>query len=92
MSEAETDECLKASLQVQIADVETKLGQHGPARARLTAVLPMLRRRKRDYFGADLLPTAVCALSRIVTPSRRIRRKTWIERVEHRDAASQPGA
>ena len=92
MSEAETDECLKASLQVQIADVETKLGEHGPARARLTAVLPMLRRRKRDYFGADLLPTAVCALSRIVTPSRRIRRKTWIERVEHREAASQPGA
>ena len=49
MSEAETDECLKASLQVQIADVETKLGEHGPARARLTAVLPVLRRRKRDY-------------------------------------------
>ena len=91
MSEAETDETLKASLQVQIADVETKNGEHGPARARLSRVLPMLRKRKHDHFATDLLPIAACALSRIVSPWRRIRRKTWIERVEHRESAT-PGA
>jgi tetratricopeptide (TPR) repeat protein len=91
MSEAESDECLKASLQVQIADVETKLGEDGPARARLSRVLTMLRKRKHDHFATELLPIAACALARIVIPWRRIRRKTWIERVEHREAASQPG-
>ena len=92
MSEAESDECLKASLQVQIADVETKLGEDGPARARLSRVLTMLRKRKHDHFATELLPIAACALARIVTPSRRLRRKTGPERVEHRKAASQPGA
>jgi len=92
MSEAESDEVLKGSVQVQIANAEIHLGEHGPARARLAAVLPMLRRRKRDHFATDLLPIAACALSRIVTPSRRLRRKTGPERVEHRKAASQPGA
>ena len=91
MSEAESDEVLKGSVQVQIANAEIHLGEHGPARARLSRVLPMLRRRKRDHFAADLLPIAGCALSRIVSPWRRIRRKTWIERVEHREPAA-PGA
>ena len=88
---AETDECVKAGLQVQIADVETKLGECGSARARLLAVLPMLRRRKHEHFGADLLPTAI-AMSKLVNPSRRLRRKTCPECVEHRESqtASQP--
>ena len=92
LSRFETDECLKACLQLQIADVETKLNECGPARARLAAVLPMLRRRKHDHFVADVLPTAACALSKLVNPSRRLRRKTCPECVEHRESqtASQP--
>ena len=91
LSRVETDECLKAGLQLQIADVETKLGERGSARTRRAAVLPMLRRRKREHFGADLLPTAI-AMSKLVNPSRRLRRKTCPECVEHRESqtASQP--
>jgi tetratricopeptide (TPR) repeat protein len=92
MSEAESDEVLKGSVQVQIANAEIHLGEHGPARARLSRVLTMLRKRKHDHFATELLPIAACALARIVTPSRRLRRKTGPERVEHRKAASQPGA
>ena len=92
LSRVETDECLKAGLQLQIADVETKLGERGSARTRVAAVLPMLRRRKHEHFGADLLPTAVCAMSELVNPSRRLRRKTCPECVEHRESqtSSQP--
>ena len=92
LSTSETDECLRGSVQVQIATAEMQLGEKDSARARLSRVLPMLRRKQHDHFGADLLPAAARALSRLVSPSRRLRRKTWPERVEHREAASQPGA
>ena len=82
MSRCETDEGLKCKVQVDIAMSEIRLGQCDPARARLLGVLPTLRRRKRDCHNVGLLPIAAEALSHIVKPTRRLRRKTWPENVE----------
>ena len=84
MSRCETDECLKCTVQFDIAIAEVKMGEHDTARARLSAVIPTLRRRKRDCQSADLLRRAARCLSRIVSPKRRLRRKTWPEEVEFR--------
>ena len=81
MSRCETDECLKCKVQVDIAIYEVEMGECDPARSRLLGVLPTLRRRKRDCHSAELLPIAAQALSCIVTPKRRLRRKTWPESV-----------
>jgi hypothetical protein len=81
MDRSETDECLRCKVQVDIADSEVEMGEIDHARARLLGILPTLR-RKRDCHSADLLPIAAQALSCIVTPKRRLRRKTWPERVE----------
>ena len=75
MSLSETDECLRCKVQVDIAISEVEMGEFDPAPARLLGVLPALR-RKRDYHSARLLPVAAQALSCIVTPKRRLRRKT----------------
>jgi ATP/maltotriose-dependent transcriptional regulator MalT len=84
MSNYETDPFLKSRLQVDLAKTEVRLGQRDSARARLSGVLPTLRKRKRDRLSADLLPDAAWALSGIVTPSRRLRRKTMPESVQCR--------
>ena len=81
LSQVETDETLKCKLQVDLATAELQLGDHGPARARLSGLLPTLRRRKRDRFSLELLPVAARALSRIVTPKRKLRRKSLPESV-----------
>ena len=83
MSRCETDECLKCKVQLDIAEAEKRLGQYDPARARLSAVIPTLR-RKRDRQSAELLRGAARALSCIVSPRRRLRRKTQPEKVEFR--------
>ena len=83
MSNYETDPYLKSRLHVDLAKTEVRLGQRNSARARLSGVLPTLRKR-RDRFSADLLPDAAWALSGIATPSRRLRRKTMPERVQCR--------
>ena len=83
MMRSETDECQKCKLQVDIAITEAELGELHLARARLCGVLPKLRKRKRDHC-AELLPIAAEALSHIAKPARRLRRKTWPERVECR--------
>ena len=80
----ETDPFLKSRLQVDLAKTEVRLGQRDSARARLSGVVLTLRKRKRDRFSADLLPDAAWALSGIVTPSRRLRRKTTPESVQCR--------
>ena len=77
---SETDECQKCKLQVDIAITEAELGELHVARARLSGVLPKLRKRKRDPC-AKLLPIAAEALSHIVKPARRLRRKTRPEKV-----------
>ena len=81
VSGRESDECLRCKLQVDIAIAEIELGECDPARARLTGLLPTLRRRKRDRFSLELLPVAARALSRIVTPKRRLRRKSLLESI-----------
>ena len=81
LSRVETDEALKCKLQVDIATAEIQLGEHGPARARLSGLLPTLRRRKRDRFSVELLPVAAHALSHIVVPKRRLRRKSLPESI-----------
>ena len=81
MMRSETDECLKCKLQVDIAITDAELGGLRPARARLCGVLPKLRKRKRDRC-AKLLPIAAKCLALIVKPARRLRTKTWPERVE----------
>ena len=81
MDRSEIDECLKCKVQVHIAISEMEMGERDPARARLSGVLPTLRRRKRDCHSAKLLPIAAQALSCIVTPKRRLRQKTWPESV-----------
>ena len=81
MSRCETDEALKCKVQVDLAITEVRLGEYDAARARLSVELPALRRRKRDRYCAELLPVAARALSRIVSPTRRLRRKTWPETV-----------
>ena len=86
MSRCETDECLKCKVQLDIAEAEKRLGQYDPARARLSAVISTLRRR-RDRQSAKLLRGATRALSCIVSPKRRLRRKTWPEKVESRVAS-----
>ena len=78
----ETDEGLIANIQIDLAMLEIQLGQRDAARARLSRTLPTLRKRKHDSFTADLLPIAAQALSYIVSPTRRLRRKTWPEQVE----------
>ena len=88
----ETDEGVKCQLQVDLAAMELQLGENDQARGRLFAVLPTLRRRKRDRFSAELLPVAARALSRIVSPTRRLRRKTRPEMVQCRERASTPAA
>ena len=92
LSRTETDECLKGSVQVEIAKAEIQLGETDLARARLSVLLPTLRRRMLDKFSAALLPVASFVLSGILSPSRRLRRKTWPELVGHREAASPPAA
>ena len=82
MSSCETDECLKWKVQVDIAISEIEMGECDPARARLFGVLPTFRRWKRDCHSEELLRIAVQALSCIVTPKRRFRRKIWPESVE----------
>ena len=83
MSRCETDEYLKCKVQVDIAIAEVEMGECDPARARLLGVLPALRRQlKRDRHIAELVPIAAQALSCIVTPERRLRRKSWLESVE----------
>ena len=81
LSRVETDEALKCKLQVDIATAEIQLGDHGLARARLSGLLPTLRRRKRDRFSVELLPVAAHALSHIVVPKRRLRRKSLPESI-----------
>jgi hypothetical protein len=78
MDRSETDECLKCKVQVDIAISDVEMGEIDPARARLLGVLPTLR-RKRDCHSAELLPLAAQALSCIVTPKRRLGRKTHPE-------------
>ena len=90
MSRCETDACLKLSVQYDIAIAEIKMREHDPARARLSAIIPTLRRRKRDRESAEILRGAARALSRIVRPTRRLRRKTWPERVHCCEPASLP--
>ena len=80
MDRSETDECLKCKVQLDIAISEVEMGEVDPARARLVGFLPTLR-RKRDCHSAKLLPVAAQALSYIVTPKRRLRRKTNPETV-----------
>jgi hypothetical protein len=92
MSRCETDEVLKCKVQVDLALTEVRLGEYDPARARLSVALPTLRRRKRDRYSSDLVPVAARALSRIVIPTRRLRRKTWPERVRCCEPALPPGA
>ena len=82
----ETDEYLKCRVQVDLATTEVQLGQYDPAQARLSTVLPTLRQRKRDLCSADLAVVAARSLSGIINPTRRLRRKTWHERVESRAA------
>jgi hypothetical protein len=81
MLKYETDKYLKARIQVDLAKTEARLGQCDPARERLSGVLPTLRQRKRDRCCAELLPIAASALSGIVSPARRLRRKTLPETV-----------
>ena len=82
----ETDEYLKCRVQVDLATTEVQLGQYDPAQARLSTVLPTLRQRKRDVCSADIAVVATRSLSGIINPTRRLRRKTWPERVESRAA------
>ena len=86
MSLAETDVCLKCKVQLDIAEAEKRLGQYDLARTRLSDVIPTLRRR-RDRQSAKLLRGAARALSGIVSPKRRLRRKTRPEKVEPRVAS-----
>ena len=79
---SETDECLRFKLLVDIAITDVELGELHLARARLSGVLPKLRKRKKRDRCAKLLPFAAKCLSLIVRPARRLRRKTWPERVE----------
>ena len=89
LSRCETDECVRASVKVEMAIAEVQLGETDAAQAILRGVLPTLRRRSKldDKFSADLLPTAARALALIVAPQRRLRRKTRPECVGHREAA-----
>ena len=80
----ETDEYLKARIQVDLAKTEVRLCQCDSARARLSGALHTLRKRKRDQFSADLLPIAARVLSDIISPVRRMRRKTNPECMESR--------
>ena len=75
MDRSETDECLRCRVQLDIAISEVEIGESDTARARLVGILPTLR-RKRDCHSAELLPVVAQALSYIVTPKRRLRRKT----------------
>ena len=78
----ETDEGLIANIQIDLAMLEIQLGQRDAARARLSRTLPILRKRKHDSFADDLLEIGSQALSYIVSPTRRLRMKTWPEKVE----------
>ena len=80
----ETDAVLRARVAVDLAKTEVRLGQFDSARTRLSGVLPMLRKRKRDRDSAGLLQNAARALSDITSPVRRLRRKTLPEKVECR--------
>ena len=82
MSNYETDAVPKARIAIDLAKTDMWLGQFNSARARLSAVLPTLRQRKRDRDCADILPIAARALSDITSPARRLRRKTLPEKVE----------
>lgn len=84
MTRHETDEVLRCKLQLDIASTEVELGEHALARERISGFLPTLRRRKSDRCSAKLVPVAARALSTIVSPRRRLRRKTFPERVEFR--------
>ena len=77
---------LKCRVQVDLGMTEVQLGQPASARARLSGALAILRKRKRDSYSARLVPVAARALSRLVRPARRLRRKTLPERVESRVA------
>ena len=81
MLRCEPDFCSNCKLQLDIAITEAELGEYHLARARLSGVLPKLRKRKNDRC-AGLLPIAAEALSHMVKPARRLRRKTWPENVE----------
>ena len=85
-SQYETDACVKALAQAELAAVEIALGQQDSARERLCAVVRALRKRKRDDepHTLEALHTAASALSDIVAPKARLRRTTAPEMVEHR--------
>ena len=83
MLRCETDEGLICSVKIDLAIAELQLGQWDSARPRLLSALSTLRKRKRDRFSARLLPIAAAALSHTVRPTRRLRRKTWLEKVEY---------
>ena len=87
MSLYETDEYLKCRVQVDLGVTEVQLGQLDSAQARLSGALVTLRKRKRDHFSARLVPVAARALSCLVRPARRLRRKTLPEHVDTRVAS-----
>jgi len=84
LADTESDECVKANLQLEIANTEICLGDKRAARRRLSATLPTLRRRKRCVPSQELLQSAAGILSKLVEPTRRLRRKTFPEAVQNR--------
>ena len=81
---------MKALAQAELAAVEIALGQQDSARERLCSAVRALRKGKRDDepHTVEALHTAASALSDIVAPKARLRRKTAPEMVEHRGPAA----
>ena len=86
----ESDPCVLAIVQAELATIDIALGEKTAAREALRTALRTLRKRcHEDPHLKQAIPPAAKALSRIVTPARRLRQKTACEEVKQRPAQEE---